>query len=99
MLTRRNFLAHGALALAGGVALADERDNLPDGSASKGMITGQAEDAIKKGLTYLSTHRNRDNGYGSTVNYQGNVAITCLAALAFMAGGHQPGRGVYGKIV
>jgi len=99
MLTRRSFLAQGALALAGSALLADDRGALPDGSASKGMITTEADEAIRKGLKYLETRRNRDNGYGSTVNYQGNVAITSLAGLAFMAGGNQPGRGPYGKIV
>jgi hypothetical protein len=99
MLTRRTFMAQGALALAGGLAFADDQDNLPDGSASKGMITTEAEEAIKKGLAYLNNHRHRDGGYGSSPNYQGNVAITSLAGLAFMAGGHQPGRGTYGKAV
>src|SRR5437899_2736655 len=50
-------------------------------------------------MAYRSNHRNGDHGFCSTVNYHGNVAITSLAALAFMAGGHQPGRGQYGKIV
>jgi hypothetical protein len=100
MLTRRIFLAQSALALAGaGVASADERDTLPDGSASKGMITPEAEKAIDKGLEFLARRFNRETGYGSTPHYQGNVAITSLAALAFMAGGHQPGRGQYGKLV
>jgi hypothetical protein len=99
MLTRRNFLAQSALAFAGSTVFADERDTLPDGSASKGMITHEAEEAIKKGLAFLGTRFNRDTGYGSTQNYQGNVAITSLAALAFMAGGSQPGRGQYGKLV
>src|SRR4029077_1179227 len=31
--------------------------------------------------------------------YNGNVAITSLAALAMMSGGHQPGRGPYGGVV
>src|SRR5262249_20265965 len=34
-----------------------------------------------------------------TLQYHGNVAITSLAALAMMAGGHQPGRGTYGDVV
>jgi hypothetical protein len=100
MFTRRQFLAHGSAALMAGAALADDtRDGLPDGSASKGMITAEAEQAIKKGLSYLDSRRHRDGGYGSTQNYQGNVAITSLAALAFMASGSQPGRGPYGKAV
>src|SRR5262249_38031292 len=39
-----------------------------------------------------------DGSYGMG-QYQGNVAITSLSALALMAGGHQPGRGAYGDIV
>jgi hypothetical protein len=102
MFTRRDFLTKSALAAAAAgtaAVFADERDNLPDGSASKGMITPKTEEAIEKGLDFLARRFNRDTGYGSTAHYQGNVAITSLAALAFMAGGHEPGRGKYGKLV
>jgi hypothetical protein len=98
MFTRRSFIAQSA-ALLGGAVLADDRDTLPDGSASKGMITPEAETAIKRGLAYLDAARNRDGSYGSTPNYRGNVAITSLGALAFMASGSQAGRGPYGKAV
>src|SRR5207249_3479704 len=71
---------------------ADDRTNLPDGSAAKGMITPAAQQAIDQGLSYLAGHQHGDGSFGS-VQYAGNVAITSLAALAMMAGGHQPGRG------
>src|SRR5438552_18552107 len=99
MFTRRQFLAQSAWALAAGAVLADDREHLPDGSASKDMITPEAEQAINKGLAYLNRRRHQDGSYGSTPNYQGNVAITSLAALAFMAAGHHPGRGAYGQAV
>src|SRR5437660_3898421 len=103
METRRQFLAQAGaavLGLAGSVrGLADDlRDHLPDGSAAKNMITPAAQQAIDQGLAYLADHQQRDGSFGSG-QYLGNVAVTSLAALAMMAGGHQPGRGDYGDVV
>jgi hypothetical protein len=109
LTTRRSFLMRSALGLAGvtGTALAWPGDNpdltnrsetLPDGSAAKGMITPEADRAIDAGLAYLSARRNPGGSFG-TNPYRGNVAITSLGGLAFMAGGHQPGRGMYGRVV
>jgi hypothetical protein len=102
MWTRRRFLMQG-LGLLGtaGTALAlpnDARDTIPDGSASKGMITAETEQAIERGLRFLASVQARDGSFG-TMQYRGNVAVTSLAGLAFMAGGHQPGRGPYGRVV
>jgi len=69
-----------------------------DGSLAKGMITPAAQDAIDSGLAYLAGHQNSDGSFG-TGQHRGNVAITSLCGLAFMAGGHQPDRGRYGKEV
>jgi hypothetical protein len=107
--TRRRFLTRAALGLAGaaGSAFAFPSDNpdstgrgemLPDGSAARGMITPEADGAIERGLGYLSARRNPGGSFG-TNPYKGNVAVTSLGALAFMAGGHQPNRGVYGRVV
>ena len=62
------------------------------------MITPDTQRAIDNGLAYLARHQQSDGSYGAP-NYQGNVAITSLAALAMMSGGHQPGRGIYGDHV
>ena len=72
--------------------------SLPDGSAAKDMITPAAQQAIDQGLAYLS-HCQREDGSFGVVQYHGNVAITSLAALAMISGGHQPGRGIYGTVV
>lgn len=101
MNSRREFLASGTLALGLGFPSASrlwaqDRGQVPDGSQSRDMITEAAETAIKSGLRYLSTVQQSDGSFGSAHQYRGNVAITSLAALAFMAGGHQPGRGIYG---
>src|SRR5205814_6970887 len=69
----------------------------PDGSASRGMVTPQADAAIERGLAYLA-----ENGHGGAYgirSYRGNVAVSSLAALAFMAAGNQPQRGKYGRLV
>jgi hypothetical protein len=104
MWTRRRFLCQGlgVLGMAGtALALPSEtQDSIPDGSASKGMITPEAEQAIERGLRFLANQQAvSNNGEFGTNAYKGNVAVTSLAALAFMAGGHQPGRGAYGRVV
>src|SRR5947209_8970588 len=106
MWTRRQFLFRGGLGVlgVGGAALAlpgdgtDRPGALPDGSASHGMITAPTDDAITKGLDFLA-RESRNPPFGRNHNYQGNVAVNSLAALAFMAAGNQPDRGKYGRIV
>lgn len=102
MWDRRRFLTNSAtfLGIAGtALALPDEaRETLPDGSASKGMVTTEAENAIERGLRYLASVQAREGWFG-TNGYRGNVAVTSLGSLAFMAGGHQPDRGPYGHVV
>jgi hypothetical protein len=78
--------------------LPDGRDSIPDGSASRGMINARTDEAIRKGLAYLYSRRDRDGSFG-TIQYRGNVAVTSLAAMAFMCAGYQPNRGLYGKVV
>src|SRR5438045_2114072 len=83
MWNRRQFLSRGAssfAALAGGTALigaADpvNRDVLPDGSAAKGMITPETQQAIDRGLAYLARNQNADHSFGTNL-YMGNVAVS-----------------------
>src|SRR5262249_48777320 len=100
--TRRQFLARVSgtlLALPAFARLhADDRDGLPDGSAAKDMITPEAQRAIDQGLAYLARSQQRDGSFGSG-QYQGNIAVTSLAGLAMLSGGHQSGRGQYGEVV
>ena len=110
MWTRRDVLTRGSLGLlaTAGTCFAfsnddgrrdDGRDGaIPDGSASKGMITADTDRAIENGLRFLKEHQHRDGSFG-TGGYQGNVAVSSLGGVAFMAGGHQPNRGAYGRVV
>jgi hypothetical protein len=96
---RRRFLISSlGLAVAGRGQAADP-ESLPDGSAARDMITPDAQRAIDRGLAYLARSQGEDGSWGDRPMYAGNVAVVGLAGLAFMAGGHQPGRGPYGKIV
>jgi hypothetical protein len=72
--------------------------NAQDEALTKGMITLEAQGAIDNGLAYLARTQNDDGSFGIG-NQRGNIAVTSLAGLAFMAGGHQPGRGRYGTTV
>ncbi|MBY0233099.1 MAG: terpene cyclase/mutase family protein [Gemmataceae bacterium] len=111
MQTRRGFLSRSGLGLAataglclgfqgdGGPAAGDPPDErVPDGSAAKGMIDERTDEAIRKSLAYLASNRHKDGSFG-TGGYRGNVAVTALGGMAMMCGGHQPGRGTYGKVV
>src|SRR5262245_18173096 len=102
MLPRRRFVLCGVLAglalSAGGLVVPAQQRAMPDGNQSRGMINADAQKAIDQGLAFLARNQNGDGSWG-TNQHRGNVAITSLAALAFMAGGHQPGRGRYGNVV
>jgi hypothetical protein len=103
MFDRRRFLYRGAglglgLVAAGTGLRALSEDDLPDGSQTRGMITPAAQEAIDRGLAYLEREQHADGSFGTNA-HRGNVAITALCGLAFMAGGHQPGRGRYGRVV
>jgi hypothetical protein len=103
-VNRRRFLFRGAglgLGLAaGGLVLRGlgQEEGGRDGGRARGMITPAAQEAIDRGLAYLAREE-RPNGSFGTGLHTGSVAITSLAGLAFMAGGHQPGRGRYGRHV
>jgi hypothetical protein len=69
------------------------RGDVPEGAAE--MVTEQTDRAIKAGLSWLARAQNADGSFGNGT-YRGNIAVTSLAGLAFMASGSSPGRGLYG---
>ncbi len=87
-----------ALIAVGFLSPAQGQQGTDNTAMIRGMITPETQDAIDAGLDYLAKHQNTDGSFG-TRNHQGSVAVTSLSGLAFMAGGHQPGRGRYGKNV
>jgi hypothetical protein len=69
------------------------RGDIPEGTLE--MMTRETDDAIKSGLAWLARNQNADGSFGRGT-YRGNIAVTSLAGLAFMASGSSPGRGPYG---
>jgi hypothetical protein len=70
-----------------------------------------AYDAARGGLEYLKTHQNGDGSWDGDIGFKLNsnyeverhsrphVGVTALVGIAFLAGGHLPERGRYGKTV
>src|SRR5262249_25497780 len=69
------------------------RGDVPDGTAE--MMTEATDRAIVHGLAWLCRSQNDDGSFGAG-SYRGNIAVTSLCGLAFMASGSSPGRGPYG---
>ncbi len=59
-------------------------------------ITPQTRAAIEKGLRWLHRNQSRSGAYGTG---SAPVATTAIAGMAFLAGGHLPGRSIYGENV
>ncbi len=70
------------------------RGDVPEGTLE--MMTPETDEAIKNGLAGWRGSQNSDGSYGNGA-YRGNIAVTSLAGLAFMASGSSPGRGPYGS--
>ena len=62
------------------------------------FITPECQKAIDRGLAYLAIRQDDDGSFGSSSMRQ-NVAITGLGGMAFLAAGHTPRAGRYGKNV
>lgn len=69
-----------------------------EGAGQVVWLTPAAERSVERGLTYLAERQHGDGSFGSGA-YRGNVAVTALAAMAFMAEGSLPQRGRFGKQV
>ena len=82
-----------APAKEGGGFVEARRGDVPEGAAEQ--VTPETDRAIELGLTWLAKSQNSDGSFG-TGGYRGNIAVTSLAGLAFMANGSSPGRGPYG---
>ena len=74
------------------------------------VVTPAQRLAVENGLRWLANHQNADGSWTAKIGYKLNndykytdegphVGVTSLACMAFLAGGHLPGRGEYGAIV
>ena len=69
-----------------------------DVEAREYLGTPESEAAVNRGLAYLAS-RQQPDGHWSSGGYRGDVAITGFCLMAFLASGHQPGRGKYGLVL
>lgn len=100
--SRRNFLrlgaAGGAAGLLGWMGHAQESPGRAGSDTGAEFVTAETQAAIDRGLAFLARSQFDDGSF--TERFSGAaVGIAALAGLALMAGGHQPGRGRYGRTV
>ncbi|MEO6708848.1 MAG: prenyltransferase/squalene oxidase repeat-containing protein, partial [Planctomycetota bacterium] len=81
------------------------------GDSSLLVVTPEQLKAVERGLAWLQSHQNDDGSWTAKIGYKlnteykyteddrGHVGVTSLAGMAFLAGGHVPGRGPYGDVV
>jgi squalene cyclase len=73
-------------------------------------VTEEHMAAVERGLAWLAANQGLDGSWRAKVGYklntdyrptadEGHVGVTSLACMAFLAGGHLPGRGSYGDVV
>jgi squalene cyclase len=73
-------------------------------------VTEEHMAAVERGLAWLAANQELDGSWRGKVGYklntdyrstadEGHVGVTALACMAFLAGGHVPGRGAYGDVV
>jgi hypothetical protein len=91
-------------------ALLPAQETLRRGSSNEQLIDDELRQAVSRGHEWLAAHQHPDGywaelvGYKLNTNYealdsrpQPHVGVTSLALMSFLAGGHLPDRGKYGK--
>ena len=104
--------ALAVICLLGSVLAAPAQEERRDTTAARGVrITAEQERATERALAWLARAQNDDgswdgtvgfklnNGYRTTREGTGHAGVTALCGMAFLAGGHLPGRGPYGEVV
>ena len=93
-----------------GAACAQE--TLRRGASNEQLIDDELRQAVSRGHEWLAAHQHRDGYWAELVGYKLNndyealderplphVGVTSLALMSFLAGGHLPDRGKYGKVI
>ena len=96
LLVCRLLLAFALTVLVLPQSLSAQQDDAEKTAAK--MVSPAAQRAIDRALAFLASAQQDDGSLGSG-SYRGNVAVSALAGMAFLAGGSTPGRGPYGQHV
>ena len=91
-------------------ALLPAQETLRRGSSNEQLIDDELRNAVSRGHEWLAAHQHADGYWAELVGYKLNtsyealdnrplphVGVTSLALMSFLAGGHLPDRGKYGK--
>lgn len=70
---------------------------LADDKSKEKLPKAPLDEAVDRALAYLTSSQDRDGSWSA--RYNKNPAISALAVMAFLAGGHIPGEGKYGDVV
>jgi squalene cyclase len=100
-MRRRDFLCRSAAAVgltALPASLVAQKTALDPERTAAQLIKPQTQAAIDRALAWLARRQNDDGSFGGN-GYSRNVAVVSLAGMAFLSGGHTPGRGEYGQHV
>lgn len=99
----------GPVAVSPAARADDKEDPLPEKRAASAVDGKELSKAdrlcIQKGLQWLSEQQRSDGAFGAAnmskpaAPAAHELACTGLAGLAFLAGGHLPGRGRYGQVL
>jgi len=87
-----------AVTLLGGASSAAQETTPPPAAGGRPFteMTPEVRVAIERGLAWLSKAQSPSGAYGSG---SAPIATTAIAGMAFLAGGHLPGRSAYGDNV
>jgi len=83
---------------------------LPALEGPETVITDAHKQSVERGLKWLAEHQQKDGSWSARIGRKlntgydytadtGHVGVTSLACIAFLAGGHQLGRGNYGRVI
>ncbi len=102
MTTRRRFIQGSAALTAASllpVRLCSAQRETLSPSASNDLVTPEAQQAIDRGLKYLASKQDMEQGWFQLPQYGRNVAVCSLAGMAWMGAGSTPNRGPHGQNV
>jgi len=91
-----------------GIVCAAAPASAPDLDDDLELVTPAQREAVERGLAWLAKEQDADGSWHAMIGYKlnedypytardrGHIGVTALAGMAFLAGGHLPGRGEYG---